>query len=191
MPVEAFIAYMKNYVPVPVTEQETILRAFTVQTVRKGETLLQEGQVCRHLYFLENGLLRFWTQKKDKEFTKYFTIAPYLFTSQQSFITRQPCKESIEALEDCTVWKMTNEAANELLALECWNTFIRKIIQEVNGYTEDLLEAMQSQTAEERYRQMLGQNPALLQRIPLKHLASYLGIAPQSLSRIRQRYSRS
>jgi hypothetical protein len=74
-----------------------------------------------------------------------------------------------------------------LYRLKSWTDFARKIIQEVQFFTEEILEELQTETAELRYKKMLQNSPALLQRIPLKHLASYLGIAPQSLSRIRKK----
>jgi CRP-like cAMP-binding protein len=159
----------------------------TRQDVAKGTLILSEGQVCRHLYFLESGLLRFFILKNGNEITKYFTDVPYVFTSQQSFSARQPARESIETLEDSVLWRMTYEDAYQLLAIESWNTFIRKLIQEVQIYTEEILEALQTETAESRYQTMLTTQPSLLQRVPLKHLASFLGIAPQSLSRIRKK----
>jgi predicted house-cleaning noncanonical NTP pyrophosphatase (MazG superfamily) len=74
-----------------------------------------------------------------------------------------------------------------LYRLKSWTDFARKIIQEVQFFTEEILEELQTETAELRYEKMLKNSPTLLQRIPLKHLASYLGIAPQSLSRIRKK----
>jgi hypothetical protein len=74
-----------------------------------------------------------------------------------------------------------------LYRLKSWTEFARKIIQEVQFFTEEILEALQTETAEQRYEKMLKNNPMLLQSLPLKHLASYLGIAPQSLSRIRKK----
>ena len=70
---------------------------------------------------------------------------------------------------------------------DLWNTFIRKLIQEVQYYTETILQEVQTETAENRYKKMIEQQPELLQRLPLKYLASYFGIAPQSLSRIRKK----
>ena len=81
---------------------------------------------------------------------------------------------------------MTFEDTYRLLKITNWSNFIRELIQEVQSFTEEILEELQTETAEIRYRKMLESNNNLLQRVPLKHLASYLGIAPQSLSRIRK-----
>ena len=82
---------------------------------------------------------------------------------------------------------MSYEDAQHLLELKSWSTFIRLLVQEVQTYTEEILEALQTQTAEQRYKLLLQQDAELVQRVSLKHLASYLGIAPQSLSRIRKK----
>jgi len=85
--------------------------------------------------------------------------------------------------------QISYEQTNDLYRLKSWTDFARKIIQEVQFFTEEILEELQTETAELRYEKMLKNRPTLLQRIPLKHLASYLGIAPQSLSRIRKKLS--
>ncbi|MCC5611286.1 Crp/Fnr family transcriptional regulator [Nostoc sp. CHAB 5834] len=156
------------------------------QIVPKNTLILTEGQVCRPLYFLERGLLRFFVLRGGNEITKYFTDAPYVFTSQKSFTAQQFAQESINTLEDCILWRMTYDDAYRLLEISSWNTFIRKLLQEVQQYTEEILEALQTQTAETRYQTMLVNQASLIQRVSLKYIASYLGIAPQSLSRIRK-----
>lgn len=181
-----FRQFIGNYTSISDDDWRRIEPCLDPQTLAKGEMLLEQGRICRHLYFLESGLLRFFTVKDGIDVTKFFTDAPYTFTSQQSFTRQTPAKESIEALENSRLWMMTFENADRLLENTAWNTFIRKLIQEVQTYTEEILEELQTQTAENRYKMMLENNAELLQRVPLKCLASYLGIAPESLSRIRK-----
>lgn len=182
-PLRQFIA---NYTDLSNADWNQVDACLIRQEVARGTLILTEGKVCRYLYFLESGLLRFFILKDGNEITKYFTDVPYMFTSQKSFASQQPARESIETLEDSVLWRMTYEDAYRLLEISAWGTFIRKLIQEVQTYTEEILEALQTETAESRYRTMLTAQPSLLQRVPLKHVASYLGIAPQSLSRIRK-----
>ena len=184
---DALKQFIAHYTDLPAEQWQAIAVCFEKRLVPKGALLLAEGQVCRHLYFLESGLLRYFIVKEGNDITKYFTEAPYCFTSQLSFTSEKPAAENIEALETSMVWQITLAQANALLALPSWNTFVRKLIQEVQYYTEEILQEIQTETAENRYKNMLQQHPELLQRLPLKHLASYLGIAPQSLSRIRKK----
>jgi len=184
---QALKQYIEQYTLLNNEDWLLISSKFEQTTVKANSYLLQEGKVCRHLYFLEAGLLRYFITKDGKEINKFFTVAPYCCTSQVSFTSGLPATENIQALEDSVVWRINLQSANELLALTSWNTFIRKLIQQVQSYTENILQELQTSTAETRYKKMLESNPALLQRVPLKHLASYFGIAAPSLSRIRKK----
>jgi CRP-like cAMP-binding protein len=181
-----FQKFILNYVNINNEDWNRIESCLTRQLIGKETLILEEGKTCKHLYFLEHGLLRFFIYKDGNDITKYFTDTPYCFTSQKSFTAQQPSKESIETLESSIIWQMTYQDAHKLLVISAWSEFIRKLLQEVQEYTEEILEILQTETAEQRYRNMLKENDQLLQRVPLKHLASYLGIAPQSLSRIRK-----
>lgn len=184
---EIFKQFIQNYTSLSDNDWAAIAQCFKQRIVEKDEILLEEGKICRHLYFIESGLLRFYITKKGNDPTKFFTEAPYCFTSQVSFTAQKPATENIQAIEKSIIWETTLKHANDLLELKSWNTFVRKLIQEVQFYTEEILQAMQTETAENRYLKMLAKQPQLVQRIPLKYLASYFGIAPQSLSRIRKK----
>lgn len=155
---------------------------------QRGDMLLSAGKICRKLYFLEEGFLRFFVLNDGKDITKYFTKPPYCFTSQRSFTQNIPADDNIEAVQDSIVWEMSKEDAFELLKMFHWSEFVRKLTQEVQFYTEQILEEFQGMTAEERYCKMVEENDSILTNVPLKDIASYLGIAPQSLSRIRKKY---
>jgi CRP-like cAMP-binding protein len=185
--VNEFRKFIENYTPVSDQEWCVIYPCFKRREVKKNEFILLEGFVCKHLYFLETGLLRYFFTKDGNEVTKFFTNAPYCFTSQASYNSKKPAKENIQALEHSIVWEITVEKSDNLFALDCWTIFARKIIQEVQFFAEEILEEIQSETAEQRYKKMVHIDALLANRIPLKHLASYLGIAPQSLSRIRKK----
>ena len=181
-----FRQFIQNYTPFTDADWQQIEPHLVRKEVKKETLILEEGKICRYLYFLESGLLRFFILKNGVDVTKFFTDVPYCFTSQKSFPAQIPAHESIETLEDCVIWEMSFTETYRLFALSNWSVFTRKLVQEVQAYTEEILEDMQTETAENRYRKMLFDNDPLLHRVPLKHLASYLGIAPQSLSRIRK-----
>ncbi len=185
-----FKQFMLQYVAVSDEDWIRISKEFSVTTYKKGALILEEGNICNHLSFLEKGLLRFYIWKDGETVTKFFTEDPYIFTSQRSFNRREPAKENIEALEDSLVWQLSYQAQQALLKVEAWRVFADKITQEVQFFTENILEEIQNETAENRYTLLLKNRPKLVQRVPLKHLASYLGITQQSLSRIRRNISR-
>ena len=183
-----FRRYLVNYTNLSQEEWLKVEGCLELKIYKKGQLVLEEGKICRKLYFLESGFLRFFITKEGLEVTKYFTAPPYCFTSQRSFTNAIPTNDNIEALEQSTIWEMTKEDAFMLLNIPNWNTFVRKLVQEVQFYTEQILEELQNKTAEERYIEMIEEGNILLEKVPQKHLASYLGIAPQSLSRIRKKY---
>ena len=185
-----FRQFIHHYTTLREEDWNTIQKSLQPVKFEKGELLLKEGQICKDLYFLEHGLLRFFALHHGEEITKFFTDAPYTFTSQKSFTEKKPATESIQAIEPSAVWKLSVEKAYELLHIPAWSEFVRCLIQEVQFYTENLLLEMQTETAENRYRKMLEEQPEFVQRIPIKYLASYFGIAPQSLSRIRKQMLR-
>lgn len=184
---DTFRRFIEQYTAISEQDWLKISVCFKKRNLEKDEILLQEGKICRHLYFVDKGLLRFYINKNGIEITKFFTDAPYCFTSQTSFTSQKPAIENIQAVERCNIWQITLVDANELLELKSWNTFVRKLIQEVQSFTEEILLEIQTESAENRYKKMIENNPQFLQRIPLKYLASFLGIAPQSLSRIRKK----
>jgi CRP-like cAMP-binding protein len=187
MPKHSFLPYIKKYITITDEEWELVYDRLSEETYKEGDILLAEDKVCRHLYFLESGLMRYYVTKDGEELNKFFTEPPYLFTSQQSFGLETPALETIEALQDSTVWALTKQQVDELSEYSFWRLFAEKVKLEVQGFTEIILEQIQGMTAEERYVWMLTNEQSLIRELPLKHLASYLGIAPQSLSRIRKK----
>ncbi len=180
-------SFIESYHRLTETEWASVEARLVRRTLRKGEVLLEAGKICRHVWFIESGLMRYFVDRDGLYVSKFFTVAPYCFTSQRSFNTCSPSTESIEALEDGVIWQLSKSDTDDLLRLHGWAVFVRALTQEVQFFTEEILEGLQNQTAETRYREMLLAGDPLLNRVPLKHLASYLGIAPQSLSRIRKR----
>lgn len=179
--------FIESYTTISDSDWGKISVCFERKEVDKNQIILNEGSICNHLYFLESGLLRYFINKDGNEITKFFTVAPYFFTSQVSFNNQKPASENIQAIEKSIIWQITFQESNKLFELESWTLFARKIIQEVQYFTEQILEEIQSETAEFRYEKMQQNQPELTHRIPLKYLASFLGIAPQSLSRVRKK----
>jgi CRP/FNR family transcriptional regulator, anaerobic regulatory protein len=181
-----FRLFIENYTPLSNEDWQLVEICLQKKIYPKDTLLVMEGKICKTLYFLESGLLRFFITKEGNDITKFFTEAPYCFTSQRSFTAQKPANENIETLEESIIWEMSHHDAFRLLENSSWSEFVRKLVQEVQGFTEEILEEIQTETAENRYRKMLETANPLLQKVPLKHLASYFGIAPQSLSRIRK-----
>lgn len=182
-----YYEFILGYTSMPSKDWEKIEQYLVKRTIAPNELILKEGQICRHVYFLESGFMRYFVWRDGIDVSKFFTSPPYCFTSQRSFNQQTPSKENIEALEESIIWEMNRTDAYHLFKIPSWVEFVRKLTQEVQFFTEEILEDLQNETAENRYRKMLEEGDILLEKVPLKHLASYLGIAPQSLSRIRKK----
>ncbi|MFZ5941337.1 MAG: Crp/Fnr family transcriptional regulator [Bacteroidota bacterium] len=184
---KAFRSYMENYTRVSDKEWEIIREHFSRREYARNEMILTEGSICRYFWFLEQGLVRFYIHRDGEELTRFFTAAPYCFTSKDSFRNRLPATENIQALEKTVVWQISLDDSNKLLAIKAWETFTRNFLHEVQSKMEELLLEMVTESVESRYLRLKEKYPELVAKIPLKHLSGFLGIAPQSLSRIRKK----
>ena len=156
--------------------------------LKKGAYLVTEGQRCRHLYFVESGALRGCYTLDGKEITYWFAFENDFVTSFHSFITETPAVERIQLLEGSVLWAISKERLNHLLNAHHEIERLLRIAYE--GYYIRLEERFVNggfKTAAERYRDLLEQRPQLLERVPLSYIASYLGISPETLSRVRAR----
>lgn len=187
----AFQAFVAKKVSLTPDEWQRTVQSLETISLTANALLLKEGQVCEYLYFVNQGLMRFFVTGADgKDTTKFFTPEHQLFSSQQSFATQTPSRENIETLENTELLAISYGALQVLYGdIPKWHTFIRRVLQEVNVMTEQIYLDSITITAEDRYRKLLRDEPYLAQRAALKHIASYLGVTPESLSRIRKKIS--
>ncbi len=179
--------FIERYTELSDADWKIIQLAFEKRVFEKNEIILAEGSVCKYFYFLEEGLVRYYINKDGDDITKFFTAAQYCFTSKISFTTQKPAKESIQALDKTIVWQTSLIDANKLLELKSWSTFTRKFLHDVQNQVEEMLLEATTETAEHRYEKLLERYPEIINKIPLRHLSTFLGIAPQSMSRIRKK----
>jgi CRP-like cAMP-binding protein len=185
---ESFRAFVNARVSLSQADWRRLESVMSPQHWPAGSLLLESGRVCRHLYFLESGLLRFSEWSHEVEKTKFFAVPGEIFTSQLSFSQQAPAREQIEALLPSHTFSISYEEQQALYdVIPAWSRLIRLVIQEVNGWMEALLIESQTRSAEQRYRELLEEEGHWAGKVPLKYLASYLGIAPESLSRIRKK----
>ncbi|RYY65146.1 MAG: Crp/Fnr family transcriptional regulator [Chitinophagaceae bacterium] len=158
------------------------------RTVRKRQFLLQEGDVCRYEYFVDSGCLRAYTiDAKGAEHVLQFAVEDWWIGDMNSFITQSPARLAIDALEDSEVLCM-DKASWDLLfeRVPKFERFFRILLQRAFITLQERVVSAMSDDAEERYRQFRERYPQLEQRVPQRQIASYLGITPESLSRIRK-----
>jgi CRP-like cAMP-binding protein len=172
------------------TEAENALQnCFTQITLNKNEFLLTQGNICRHLYFLEKGALRGFYNLDGKEITHWFGFEKDFVTSFHSFITGEAAVENIQLVESCTLWAIATETLTELFDQHHdLERLVRIAYEKYYIRLEERYVNAQFKTATERYEELIIQSPHIIERVPLGFIASYLGISQETLSRIRSRF---
>ena len=163
------------------------------RTFSKKEIILREGQYCNHFFFIKKGLL--YSYRTDEHADKIIIrlgFEGYWIADLYSFFSENPAIDTIEALEDTEVATLSRQsfeiACREIRKIE---RFFRIIFQNAYVATQHRLARKLGSDAQSRYLHLIKQHPDLLQRVPQYLVASYLGIKPQSLSRIRKNLSRN
>ena len=165
---------------------------FQYQEVEKGEYLLKENKICNETRLLETGFVRSFTLNTEGvEVTTAIYNAPCMVNSLQSFFKRQPCRENLQTLTDCKIWSMTyDDVQTQFHSIPEFREWGRMMLINGNALLQDRMFGMIQLTAEQRYAQLMQTNPEIFQNVPLKMIASYLGITDSSLSRIRKAFSK-
>jgi CRP-like cAMP-binding protein len=185
---QQLLTHITSYAPLSATALEALEDCFEKIILAKNEYLLQEGQVCRYLYFLEKGAIRGYYNLDGKEITHWFGFEKDFVTSFHSFITQQPAVENIQLLEGCILWCISKETLtglfNQYHEIE---RLVRIAYEKYYIRLEERFVNAQFKTAAELYENLLQQTPHIIERVPLGYIASYLGISQETLSRIRSR----
>lgn len=152
----------------------------------RKDFLLKEGQVSKHIYFLESGTCRAFYFSEANEITNWFMSTGDVVISVFSFFTQSPSLENIELLEDSTIYSMSFQQLQTIYAqFPEFNLHGRIITEQYYMISEQRNFILKKQTAKQRYDILLNQYPQILQKAPLGHIASYLGITQETLSRVR------
>lgn len=160
---------------------------FIPKKLRKRQYLLQEGDVCKYTAFVEKGILRTFTvDEKGNEPILQFAMEGWWASDLYSFLTEEPSQYHIEAIEDCELLLITKSNWDLLFEkIPAFERYFRILIQNSLIATQRRLMSAMSETAEEKYTNLINNFPGCIQRIPQHMIASYLGITRETLSRIR------
>lgn len=163
------------------------LAAISKHILVKRNTILQPiGHTCKTIYFIESGAARIFYFKEDVDITEYFAFENDILVRVESLFKNQPSRKAIEIIEDAKIIAIDATQLFKLYDVYAdIERLFRKIFEESHVQTINRLENLQFHSAKERYLSLLADNPNISQRVPLKFIASYLGITQVSLSRIR------
>lgn len=172
--------------PLPVSALETLSAACSMVHKTKGEMLFRAERLESYIYFIQQGIVRAFCDQEAHEVTFWFGQEGAVVLSYNSYIHNRPGYEFVELLENTILYRLSCDTLQELFTKDIhianWG---RKMAEKELVKTEERLISRQFRTASERYAELLQQNPELLQRVQLGHIASYLGINQVTLSRIR------
>jgi len=163
---------------------------FKEKSYKKGDFFLEEGRICKHVGFVAKGLMRFYINHDGEEKTYGFSKENDYVCNYESFLPQKPSAKIIQALEDSTVFVISHDDLQVLYAsVREGERFGRIAIEAVFIQMLKDLSSFYTETPELRYDRFLRDHPDLQQRISQYHIASFVGVKPQSLSRIRKRIS--
>jgi CRP-like cAMP-binding protein len=183
--------YYKNLLPELTDEAWAYCtERFTVRSVKKGEFLLREGEICRYVSFINSGTLYGYRFEEGKETVVGIFLENSYVSEYASFLQRKPSTFSIVALEDAEIVDFSyDDIQNGYNQFKVMERFGRYIAEYLFMSFDERIYSLHSLSAEQRYQNLVNTNPTIFQRVPQYLIASYLGISPEALSRIRKRLS--
>ena len=155
---------------------------------KSEDYILKGGQTCDCARFIAKGLIRSYYIKGDRQVTSRFMGEGYIATSWISFYTQKPGNEYMQAVEETVIVSISYSDIQKLYReFPEFNTVVRKHLEYIFFLAEQRTQMLRKQTAEEKYRFLITNHPTLIQRVPLRHIASYLGMNEETLSRVRSK----
>lgn len=182
-------AYYKKLVPNLREEDWNVLQEkLTIQHLRKGDFLTRQGEICRQVSFINKGLIRVFYLVDGKEICTGFVGENEYISAYASFLVQQPSPENIDALEDCECVNLSFDNIQSLYKSHpVFETFGRMIAEKLFMMISSQTTLLLTMTPEERYRAVIQYQPFIIQRVPQYMIASFIGITPEHLSRLRKK----
>jgi CRP/FNR family transcriptional regulator, anaerobic regulatory protein len=183
---ELFVSFIESLVTPEPGALDDLRAVVKERTVKKKEHFLKEGEVCRSVGFIKEGCIRLYYLRDGEDITKDFNFETNFCGSHASFSTQQPSRFNIVAVEDVILYEINRR---DLYALydkyKSFERLGRLLMEKMFDRKEQRESSFLLDDAEKRYEDLLKAYPQIVQRIPLKYIASYLGIAAETLSRLR------
>lgn len=186
---EQLWSFMDQYVLFSEQEKNILQDYFNLQEYNKNSLLVDLGEVSKDVYFILKGCLRYYYLTEDgREITGFIFQENMFAGSHNSFFNQVPSTQVLETIENSTVLRLSYPSLMELYQkVPKMNELVRKILEHRFAFAQSVIASLITNKPEERYRQLILQQPNLVHRVPLHILATYIGITPVSLSRIRAR----
>lgn len=163
-------------------------QVFKTTSFQKGTLLEKENSIAQNLYFISDGFVRTFYYNEGNEVTTQVLGANNFITSFESFVTHCISSENIQCLTDCNVLYIT-KSDYTMLSNEStfWNAFCKQLYEKTITFHRQRINDLLTLTAEKRYLKLIDRQPEIIHNIPIQYVASYIGVKPESLSRIRKK----
>ena len=180
--------FIDHISPLSDTDWEFLSSKFQKVALSKHSKLVKVGEVENYLSFISEGIVRLYIPQEEHDLTFGFVFDKEFVTAYDSFLTQAPSHYQIETLTETMLWRISFKDLQEVYEkTESGNLIGRRMAENMYLIKSKRELSLLSKTAEERYLNLFSERPKLLRQIPLKYIASYIGITPQALSRIRKR----
>lgn len=170
------------------SERKLCIQYFEPVLYPKNRVIEEEGKVPQHLYFVISGFVRlFHYNDKGDEVTTHINCPPGFITSYSNFANQSKSDENLECITECELLRITKSDLDLLIqASSAFKDFSFLVFQQSLSYNEKRAKELATLTAEQRYLRLMDEHPELLHNVPMQYIASFLGMNPKSLSRIRK-----
>lgn len=183
---QALLQLLNGIRPMSGELQRHLLSILRQKDLKRGDLLLRKGQVCRQICFINKGLLHSYQEKDDKRITSWLMKEFNVIVSVKSFFLQAPSDESIEALEESELYYITySDLKSTCLDFIEFNFHRAELLTRYYVLENDHRLIMQKGSAIQRLQWFLQTFPDLIQRVPARHIASFLGLREETMSRIR------
>jgi CRP-like cAMP-binding protein len=184
------IATLNHFHPLSNAAAEYMKNIIHPVSFKKGKLLLKAGELCAHVYFIKKGIVRGFIKEGQKDITTWITAENEMVTSISSLDSKEPNEENMQAIENCDTLAISYTDLEDLYKkFPEFNIIVRKLLQQYYRDAEGRAFIARLTNAETKYRHFIKNHSHLANRVPLKYIASFLGITLETLSRVRKKIS--
>ncbi len=181
-----YLNTLNDISPLSPESKNLLIEHLFIKKINSGDYILKHGEVCKHIYFVNKGFVRIFYYKNGKNITEWFSKEESFFFSIASYFNATGSNLIIETLEDSEIIYLSKSGLEKLRKT---NIEIANLIVEFFSrsliFSQQRMESIQFETAKHRYENLLKEQPGIINKVPLQHLATFLGITQETLSRIR------
>ena len=186
---QKFVDRLEQFAPLQSADIKILEELVPIRQYEKGEFLLRAGDLSNAFFFNSKGLIRLYYLQEGEEKTAYFYGEGSFISAYASFIKQEPCSFFLQATEETEVAVIGLEASQKLLAHSSkFDLLARAAMEEEMISLQEIIASLLTLRPEQRYAELLEKNPEIFQKVPQIQIASFIGVKPESLSRIKKRY---